>query len=239
MAPFAIVPVLDLKGGQVVHARAGERSRYMPIRSTLAAGSEPDAVLDGLLSLAPFRRVYIADLDAIEGQGDHRPLIAALARRYRGVAFWLDGGFAGAAQAAALADTAVPVLGSESLSDEQALIEAVSRLGSAKCVLSLDYRGDRFVGPAAIEARPELWPDQVIAMTLSRVGSGAGPDTSRLAALQRIAGARRLFAAGGVRDAADLDRLAAMGLAGALVASALHDGRLTAAALAAFDQRGP
>jgi phosphoribosylformimino-5-aminoimidazole carboxamide ribotide isomerase len=235
MAPFAIVPVLDLKGGQVVHARAGERSRYLPIRSTLTAGSEPRAVLDGLLSLAPFRRVYIADLDAIEGRGDHRALIAELARAYRGIAFWLDGGFAGATQAAAaLADGAAPVLGSESLPDEHALTAAVQRLGAAYCVLSLDYRGERFVGPAAIEARAELWPDQVIAMTLSRVGSGAGPDMTRLAALRRIAGARQLFAAGGVRDAGDLDRLAAMGLAGALVASALHDGRLTAPDLAPF-----
>jgi phosphoribosylformimino-5-aminoimidazole carboxamide ribotide isomerase len=239
MAPFAIVPVLDLKGGQVVHARAGERSRYLPIRSTLAASSEPQAVIDGLLSVAPFRRVYIADLDAIEGRGDHRRLVTELARRYRSLAFWLDGGFAGAAEAAAvLAEGATPVLGSESLRDERALIATVRRLGSGNCVLSLDYRGERFVGPAAIEDQPEFWPDRVIAMTLSRVGSGAGPDMSRLAGLRRVAGARYLFAAGGVRDAEDLERLAAMGIAGALVASALHDGRLTAAALAAFMAEG-
>jgi phosphoribosylformimino-5-aminoimidazole carboxamide ribotide isomerase len=235
MAPLAIVPVLDLKGGQVVHARGGERARYQPIHSMLASGSEPRAVLDGLLSLAPFRRVYIADLDAIEGQGGHRALIAALAREYRDVAFWLDGGFAGAAEAAdALAAGAMAVLGSESLPDAATLTDAVARLGTANCVLSLDYRGERFVGPAAIETSPDLWPDQIIAMTLARVGSGTGPDTTRLATLQRIAGARQLFAAGGVRDAADLDQLAAMGLAGALVASALHDRRLTAAALAPF-----
>lgn len=201
----------------------------------LATGSEPRAVLDGLLSLAPFRRVYIADLDAIEGQGDHRAQIADLARRYRNVTFWLDGGFSGAADAAtARAAGATPVLGSESLPDATALVDAVRRLGRADCVLSLDYRGERFVGPATIETSPELWPDQIIAMTLARVGGGAGPDTARLAALQRIAGARQLFAAGGVRDAEDLVQLAAMGLAGALVASALHDGRLTAAALAPF-----
>jgi phosphoribosylformimino-5-aminoimidazole carboxamide ribotide isomerase len=235
MAPLAIVPVLDLKGGQVVHARAGDRARYQPIRSTLAAGSEPRAVLDGLLSVAPFRRIYIADLDAIEGQGDHRRLVAALARRYADVAFWLDAGFAGAAEAAAaLADGAVPVLGSESLRDEAALGEAVARLGKGNCVLSLDYRGECFVGPAAIEISAASWPEHIIAMTLSRVGSGAGPDTARLAQVQRMAGARQLFAAGGVRDAGDLERLAAMGIAGALVASALHDGRLTAAGLAPF-----
>jgi phosphoribosylformimino-5-aminoimidazole carboxamide ribotide isomerase len=233
MAAFAIVPVLDLKGGQVVHARAGERARYRPIRTPLATGSEPPAVLDGLLSLAPFRRVYIADLDAIEGQGDHRAVVAALAYRYPHLDFWLDGGFVGAAAAmAAQAERVAPVLGSESLPDTAALSDAVGRLGRSNCVLSLDYRGERFVGPAAIEASAELWPDHIIAMTLSRVGSGAGPDIARLAALRQSAGARQLFAAGGVRDAGDIERLAAMGVAGALVASALHDGRLTRAVLA-------
>jgi phosphoribosylformimino-5-aminoimidazole carboxamide ribotide isomerase len=233
MAPFAIVPVLDLKGGQVVHARAGERAHYQPIRTPLAAGSEPRAVLEGLLSLAPFRRVYIADLDAIEGQGDHCAVVAKLARRYPDVEFWLDGGFAGATAAvAACGERVAPVLGSESLPDGAALSDAVSRLGRSNCVLSLDYRGERFVGPAAVETSTALWPDQVIAMTLSRVGSGAGPDIARLAALRQRAGTRQIFAAGGVRDAGDIERLAALGVAGALVASALHDGRLTRAALA-------
>ena len=233
MAPFAIVPVLDLKGSQVVHARAGDRARSQPIHTPLAAGSEPAAVLDGLLSLAPFHRVYIADIDAIEGQGDHRAVVAELARRYPDVEFWLDGGFADAHDAAAAcAERVAPVLGSESLPDAAALEDAVRRLGRGHCVLSLDYRGQRFVGPAAIEASAALWPDHIIAMTLSRVGSGAGPDLARLAALRQNAGTRQLFAAGGVRDIDDLARLAAMGVAGALVASALHDGRLTRAALA-------
>src|ERR1700730_7594970 len=118
MAKFLIVPVLDLKGGEVVHARAGERERYLPIRSHLAAGSAPAAVVDGLLSVAPFRRIYSADLDAIERRGDHRPVIADLARRHPGIEFWLDCGIATAAQAIAVADDGLtPVMGSESLAD--------------------------------------------------------------------------------------------------------------------------
>ncbi|MDE2121341.1 MAG: histidine biosynthesis protein, partial [Betaproteobacteria bacterium] len=41
----------------------------------------------------------------------------------------------------------------------------------------------------------------------------------------------RWYAAGGVRDAADLLELRELGLHGALLASALHDGRLDAAQL--------
>jgi uncharacterized protein related to proFAR isomerase len=235
MSSFSIVPVLDLKGGDVVHARAGERERYLPIRSRLASGSAPAAVIDGLLSVARFPRIYIADLDAIERRGDHRAVIADLARRHPGIEFWVDRGIATAAQAVAVADDGLmPVLGSESLADLAALAAAVARLGREGCVLSLDYRGEKFVGPVELETQPQLWPSRLILMTLSRVGGSAGPDFARLAATKARVGAQALFAAGGVRDRADLDALASMGIAGVLVASALHDGRLAPASLAGF-----
>ena len=78
-------------------------------------------------------------------------------------------------------------------------------------------------------AAPERWPERVIAMTLARVGAGAGPDLERLKALRVIAPGKRLYAAGGVRGPDDLRDLRALGCAGVLVASALHDGRLGAA----------
>jgi HisA/HisF family protein len=233
MGSFSIVPVLDLKGGEVVHARAGDRSRYQPLRSPLAPSSEPGAVLRGLLTVAPFRRFYIADLDAIEGRGSHTELVASLARQHPGVEFWIDAGCTTAAAAGAVAAAGlVPVLGTETLATAAELAEAVR--DPTRCVLSLDYRGERFLGPAEAETEPRLWPDCVIVMTLSRVGSGTGPDLARLGEALRHAGSRQIFAAGGVRDAQDLTRLATLGVAGALVATALHDGRLDRASTAAF-----
>ena len=232
---LSIVPVLDLRDGVVVHARQGDRARYRPIRSLLAPGSEPAGILDGLLRLAPFTHCYIADLDAIERRGSHRALVAELVERYPGMELWIDSGIATAAAAAEVAtERVVPVLGSESLATACELAIARDRLGPARCILSLDYRGDAFLGPAGIETQPELWPDRVLAMTLSRVGGAAGPDFERLRTVQQRIGHRRLFAAGGVRHLADLAALAAMGIAGALVASALHDGRLDRAAVSSF-----
>ncbi len=66
-----VIPVIDLKGGQVVHARAGNRRDYRPIRTPLSRSSAPEDVISGLLGLFPFARLYVADLDAIEGGGDH------------------------------------------------------------------------------------------------------------------------------------------------------------------------
>jgi uncharacterized protein related to proFAR isomerase len=116
------------------------------------------------------------------------------------------------------------VLGSETQRD----CTVVHHLaGDARVVLSLDFRGPTFQGPRALLDDPACWPQKVIAMTLARIGSDAGPDLERLCAIRDAAPGRQVYAAGGVRDAADLVSLKRADIAGALVASSLHEGRLT------------
>ena len=95
-----------------------------------------------------------------------------------------------------------------------------------RVALSLDFRGPSFQGPPALLDDTDCWPQTVIAMTLARVGSGAGPDLDRLGGVRDAAPGRKVYAAGGVRDIDDLITLKRAGIAGALVASCLHDGRL-------------
>ena len=140
-----------------------------------------------------------------------------------GFELWVDNGLQDLPRLARLAR---PVLGSESLADLDELAGLLARLPSP--ILSLDYREDGLVGPAGLDRRPDLWPADVIAMTLLRVGSGQGPDLGRLAGLRQAAPDRRIFAAGGVRDRADLLALDALGVAGALVSTALHQGGIGA-----------
>jgi HisA/HisF family protein len=233
MKSFTIIPVLDLKHGAVVRARAGDRANYQPIISPLAADSTPESVLRGLLGLAPFPIVYIADLDAIGGAGDHRAVLWSLAAAMPQVAFWLDGGFTTLESARPiLRPGIVPVFGSETLTDADALASVLAALGPDGFVLSLDYRGGALLGKAEIERRTELWPNRLILMTLDRVGTGGGPDIEGLRRLRERAQPRAVFAAGGVRSETDIVALEEAGIAGALVATALHDGRLSPAMLA-------
>ena len=227
-----VIPVIDLMGGEVVHARRGERAAYRPIETPLAVGSAPAAVLSGLLGLFPFRKVYVADLDAIAGGGGHEAVLADLAARFPAVEFWVDNGAAtvAAARGWLARHPGVLVLGSESQAD-LSVLTALAR--EPRVVLSLDFRGEDFWGPPSLLAEVSHWPARVIAMTLARVGGGAGPDFARLAEITARAEGRAVYAAGGVRDAADLAHLAAAGIAGVLVASALHAGALDRAALAA------
>ena len=54
----------------------------------------------------------------------------------------------------------------------------------------------------------------------------------RLAAVKARVPDKRVYAAGGIRGAADLAALARAGIAGALVATSLHNGALTGAQIA-------
>jgi len=227
-----IIPVIDIKNGQAVQARRGDRASYAPIHTPLSTDSAPLNVAAGLLGLAAFPTLYIADLDGIEGRSRNDATVEALAQRFPALDLWVDAGFATAAEASqwAARQRARPVVGSESLT-RQAAGEPIDDA----IILSLDFRGEQFQGPRVLLDTPSLWPRDVIVMTLARVGSGGGPDIERLRQILALAGPRRgIFAAGGTRDRADVAALADMGIAGDLVASALHDGRLAAGDLAAF-----
>ncbi len=233
-----LIPVVDLKDGAVVHARRGERDAYRPVRSELCAGHDAVEVVRGFLRLYPFTAIYIADLDAIEGRGDNLAAIAALRSSFPDVELWVDAGLRSAQALVAWRCRALgrPVVGSESL---LAIEEwtAMAEGERADLVLSLDFRGDEFLGPLDLLGDPGSWPRDVIVMTLERVGGAVGPDVARVRGLKTKAGGRRIFAAGGVRDPRDLQRLAEAGAAGVLLASALHDGRIGAEDIARAQAR--
>jgi phosphoribosylformimino-5-aminoimidazole carboxamide ribotide isomerase len=230
-----VIPVIDLKGGLVVHARRGERDRYRPIDTPLAAGSAPVDVARGLLSVHPFRTLYIADLDAITRQGDNQAVIRQLRAQLPGVRLWVDNGIAdrAAAEAWLAHDLGDLVIGSEAQADAALMRQFQD---DARAVLSLDFR-DAALGPREL-LEPVCWPQRVIVMTLARVGSGAGPDLDRLRAVRAAAGSRAIFAAGGVRNRHDLVALKQAGIAGALVASALHAEQLCGAEIEALQGAG-
>ncbi|MGH6860760.1 MAG: HisA/HisF-related TIM barrel protein [Phyllobacterium sp.] len=226
-----IIPVLDIKDDLVVRAKMGLRDSYQPITTPLSPTAQVPDVAQGLRSLYPFPIFYVADLDRIERRREVafdqlKPLLGQMK-------IWLDAGFRDERQLqqALELDGLWPVLGSESQTD-WSLLDAFH--ANPKLILSLDFRGGQFLGPAAILENVERWPSRVIVMTLSRVGADSGPDFKCLERIKRQAGDRSVIAAGGVRNRQDLEALEAMGVAAALVASSLHNGMLTAEEISAL-----
>ncbi len=224
-----VIPVLDVKNGTVVHARGGERSAYLPLDTRLAEHPDPVGVVEGLLRIYPFKTLYIADLDGIMYGTPDLQTLHALSQAFPGLEIWLDNGaFEHCGVQAVLAMARVKVvIGSESLVKIAEYERLRARFGE-RIILSLDFRGETFLGPRQLLERPHLWPGRVIAMTLAAVGERAGPDLARVQAVKAMAPATAVSAAGGVRDRHDLVSLAAAGADAALVATALHAGTLKA-----------
>lgn len=239
MGCMQVIPVIDLKGGQVVHARRGERHSYAPVRSALCAGSEPIEVVTAFLRVHDFMTFYVADLDAIQGLGDHGDIIAALGRTFPDRRFWVDNGLADSQTCHAwlARDLGDLVIGSEAQRDS-AILDALADRRD-RIILSLDHKDGRFLGPSALRSDHARWPRRVIAMTLSRVGSGSGPDFDLIDELHGRAPAKSIIAAGGVRGGDDLLALARRGVHGVLVATALHDRRIAGPEIAAASVTGP
>ena len=237
MQDFAIIPAIDLKNGLVVQARGGVRADYRPIKTPLGSADDPVAIARALLAITGLPALYIADLDAIEGVGNHFDLCRDLASALPRNELWIDAGFSNVTDCAFwLPLGAILVIGSESLS----LVEDWQELRAAfgeSLVLSLDFAPEGPRGLAAVLTEPTYWPEQVIVMSLDRVGTANGPDVERLRGVVEKAASRAVYASGGMRSIGDLEAVADAGATGALLATAVHEGAITQNEIAAFLQR--
>jgi phosphoribosylformimino-5-aminoimidazole carboxamide ribotide isomerase len=251
-----IIPVLDIKGGIVVHARRGRRADYEPLRSPLVDGCEPVAVARALCAAARTGSLYVADLDALAGAPVDVATLAALSAVAE---LWVDAGATTIERAAALARAGVArnVVGTESLGPAPASTGDEWRFTGGGCqwnaklrgepcvaatpalptVLSVDLRDGRLIAQdpelagrdpaAAAPLAIALGVREVLVIDLARVGTGSGPPLQAVAELATALPALDVYAGGGVRDDDDLRALEAAGAAGALLATALHEGLIT------------
>jgi phosphoribosylformimino-5-aminoimidazole carboxamide ribotide isomerase len=222
-----IIPVLDVKSGLVVVARGGKRANYLPIFQARDQ-SDPHFIISKYLSLYSFRTFYIADLDGIEGRGPNLKLVEDCASRYPNLAFWIDNGSRGSDELSklmSLGRSVMPVVGTESSVSPDELRSITDTLNGG-FVLSLDYRGEDFLGNPSILDAPNTWPAKIIVMTLSHVGMNLGPDLERITRITEMAPSRSIYSAGGIRSIDDLKSVRRAGCAGALMATALHSGQI-------------
>ena len=252
-AAAEILPVIDLLGGVVVRGVAGRRSEYRPVESSLCDSAAPAVVAAAFRSRFGFPDAYVADLDAIAGASaavdDYARIAAA------GLELWVDAGVNSVRRAQRLIDAAAAdapiarlVLGLESLPHPDVLFDIAEAVDPGRLVFSLDLRDGAPLAPSP--AWPADPPDvaalavecglmRMIVLDLSRVGVDSGIGTHQLCRdIHRRWPSVELIAGGGVRNTTDLETLSECGVRRALVASALHDGRITPAALSAAQGGG-
>ena len=221
-----VIGVIDVRGTQAVHARAGQREQYKPIGDAVdLARTYVDR--HGLSEL------YVADLDAIAEGDPERVALRTVSAICRLAPTWLDAAASSVerAQHTLALGAAHVVVGLETLPSFDVLQEICDRIGGGNVAFSLDLRDSRPIGIAKDE-RPDVVAARaadrgaaaIIVIDLARVGTSTGIDLELIAQVRDAAPDVTLLVGGGVRGLEDLDALKAAGCDGALVATALqHD----------------
>lgn len=235
---FEILGVVDLRGGLAVRARGGQRDKYLPIER-VAGDSVPPGDANALVRCYTERfglqRVYVADLDAIEGRAPQAALVRSL---MSSTEVWLDAGVASVEEANRALEGGVGrvIVGLETLPSFDVLESICKHVGHDRVVFSLDLRDGvaislveklrRYSAHDLAVRAADAGVTAVIVLDLARVGGHCGVDSNLLARIRSAARGVDVYAGGGVRDAVDLEQVRRIGCRGALVASALLDGQL-------------
>lgn len=231
-----LYPAIDLRGGKVVQLTQGDFDRER------VHGDDPVAVAQSFVA-AGARWIHTVDLDAARtGEPLNRHLIAAIAAAVP-VPVQAGGGVRSLDAAAALADAGVArvVMGTAAMEDPDLVTAVAARQPVA---LGLDVRGREVAvhGWAAgsgvdwVDALARLAASGAEAVIVTQIqveGLMGGPDAAGLA---EVLAATELdvIASGGVGvldDLLALDAIEASGrrLAGAIVGTAIYEGRVDVA----------
>ncbi len=223
---FRIVFVIDILNGNAVHAVKGERSKYQPVQSRVCSSSDP---LDMVSALKP-KEVYIADLDRLQHTGDNFELIKEISMNTRTMVDTGAEKLSDVERYIGIADTVI--LGTETASLE--LIDVAAKLFPGVINVSIDIKnGSVLTKDRNMVMKPQELVEllngydiaDIIILDLNKVGTGAGIDVDFL---QDIVGlsAHSILVGGGIRGMDDIDALEETGVGGALVATAVHSGRI-------------
>ncbi len=238
-----IIGVIDVLGGRAVHARAGARDRYAPVQSAAGWPIDPGNALtlaEVYTDVLGVSEIYAADLDAIVSKQPQEAITRGLASLK--VPLWLDAGVRSVddARRAIGVGASRVIVGLETLPSFDLLSDICGAIGTEHVAFSLDLRdnqpivsnGARIEGARSPEEIANLavisGASTLIVIDLARVGTGQGVDVDLLSRIHSAAPQLHLVAGGGVRGWDDLVQVAKAGCSAALVATALHDGRITA-----------
>ncbi|HUU78643.1 MAG TPA: HisA/HisF-related TIM barrel protein [candidate division Zixibacteria bacterium] len=244
-----VIPVLDLLSGKVVQGIGGKRKEYQPISdSVLVSTAEPIDVLQNFKEKLGLNWFYIAELDLIQkatesptniekGNSSNTLKILEIVNKKK-FQIMIDGGCRNLTDIEHFLSLGVNqvILGTETLASLEIIEKAVKKFGGEKIILSIDLKEGKLlanseelqkISPIEIARKAEnLGLKAIIVLDLKKVGSESGPISAVLLEIAKEISKVPIFTGGGVRDINDLIVLQQNGIQGALIATALHKGKI-------------
>jgi phosphoribosylformimino-5-aminoimidazole carboxamide ribotide isomerase len=226
---FAILPAVDVLYGKAVRLLRGDYDRI-----EVDAGDPLELVRRAALTVPPL--VHVVALAAARDGGAPLELASAVVAAAAPVPVQLGGGVRSPADAEALLGTGVArvVVGTAAFG-ETALREFVDAIGD-RLAVAVDVAGgivrtggwlesSELTTEEALRRCVDAGVATVVCTAIDRDGTRAGPDLDLLREVRGRFGGR-VLAAGGIRDAADVDAVRRLGLDGVVVGRAWLDGTL-------------
>jgi len=222
-----VIPVLDLMGSLAVSGKSGERKKYKPLKSIFARSPDP---IEIALSLkrAGAKRIYIADLDAITGQGSNIHLIKEINHL---IPVMLDMGVQDLKGFEFGLNIAWQVIvATETLKDINELKAIFEVFPKSRIVVSVDTKNGQLYSHKLDtnldefkETLIKLDPKEIILLDLTAVGTHKGVNKKLIQKFKKLAD--KIIPGGGI-TAKDIPLLSSLGVNKILAGTALHQGEL-------------
>jgi phosphoribosylformimino-5-aminoimidazole carboxamide ribotide isomerase len=214
-----IIPVIDIMNGLVVHGKSGNRYEYKPLNSILCPTSNPHDVINKYEENGA-EKVYIADLNAIMGNGNNFEIIKSLPS-YKIV----DAGIVLKKDAEHVEKLKICdkiIVGTETLKD-------LSLLSNENIILSLDFKYGNILNNFNYELETLLghvnFNTPLIILDISAVGTRKGINVPLIKKIMNIVN-NPIYIGGGIKNEGDLKKSYDLGVDGVLIATAIHNGAL-------------
>lgn len=232
-----IIPVLDLLDGEVVHGKEGERGRYKPINSDLVDSSNPLEVVSAFKEDLGLNKIYIADLNAIEGDGNNLEEIKRIKNRFD-AEIMLDFGIVDEksikSELTEFSDQLI--LGTETLSSLKTVSSLLEEKGKEGVIVSIDMANMDVMSSiegigdpeSAVRKIASFGVKKFIFLDLKKVGSMEGPSSELKKLIERVSDLDlHLITGGGISSAEEIKLLEEWGIDSLLIATALHKRKIT------------
>ncbi|MEE8401483.1 MAG: HisA/HisF-related TIM barrel protein [Candidatus Hydrothermarchaeaceae archaeon] len=213
-----IIPVIDIKNGIAVSGKSGLREKYTGLKTIFATSPDPVEIVKKL----PFKRLYVADLDGIMRGDPNHKMLEELSRLRK---LMVDAGIRTIEDYHRISGLdAEIIIGSETLRDFRTLDAIYSE--HKNIIFSVDIKDGKvmshFLPPKPNDA-VELLLDRIKRLLILDISS-VGTLSLNFSLLEPLKGHDLEFYYGGGIKKEDIKNLKKMGIEGALVGTALHQG---------------
>ena len=225
-----IEPAIDLKDGKVVRLLKGDFD-------TVHQVAQDPVETARAFAAAGAKYIHMVDLDgAKSGERVNSAIVRAVTEQ-TGMRIELGGGIRSMADLEAVFDMGVwrAVIGSAAVTDPEFVREAVAKYGD-RIAVGVDTQDGKVKTAGWIEdsgldyiafsrSMEQLGVKTLIFTDIETDGALSGPSYARLEQLQQAVNCQ-IVASGGVSNNQDIERLAAMGLYGAIIGKAYYAGTI-------------